>query len=224
MEQLQQKFTALKERFSEQEQIIKNKLNEQEKNSKLLKAFREEANELISRAKTKMENCETLSVDEYVEFKHADSGLKARIEYYEAVGNDLNNEIYLLKESLFILQRNMKAVRSEITEKIATQKLDKFISDNQTLLGELFSLLYYSEKFKPNELSFEEESDLIINHLKQKIGSAIPKNYNIEESLNTSSSLLLDFELKTPIKKHREKFTSTKNKCLNELLTATVGN
>lgn len=224
MEQLQQKFTALKERFSEQEQIIKNKLNEQEKISKLLKAFREEANELISRTKTKMENGETLTVDEYVEFKHADSGLKARIEYYEAVGNDLNNEIYLLKESLFILQRDMKAVRSEITEKIATQKLDKFISDNQTLLGELFSLLYYSEKFKPNELSFEEESDLIINHLKQKIGSAIPKNYNIEESLNTSSSLLLDFELKTPIKKHREKFTSTKNKGLNELLTATVGN
>lgn len=224
MEQLQQNFTALKERFSEQEQIIKNKLNEQEKNSKLLEAFREEANELISRTKIKMENGETLTADEYVELKNADTGLKARIEYHEAVGNDLNNEIYLLKESLFILQQKMNVVRSEITEQIATQKLDKFISDNQTLLGELFSLLYYTGKFKPNEISFEEESDLIINHLKQKIGSAIPQNYNIEESLKTKSPLLLDFKLKTPTAKHREQFSQTENKGLNELLSAMVGN
>ena len=103
--QLKTQFNAVKETFTAQERAVVARIAEQAKNSNILDALRKEMSELLDRTKGKLERGETLTADEYVELKQSDTGLKARIEYYEAVAEDFEKLLYDEKVKLFDIQQ-----------------------------------------------------------------------------------------------------------------------
>lgn len=224
MEQLQEKFNALKAEFSKQEKSVGAKLAEQEKNQNLIEAFKSELESLTKQANVKLESGQTLTADEYVNLKTACSDLSARVEYHIALGNDLTDSIYEEKEKLLSIQRELSVIRSEITAKTAEEKLKQFLEQNTVQLNEIASLLYFSGNFKPNDFDSNTMDENIADYLGKKITSAIDKNYLIDESLQISSQFLTGFILKTPGQKHRERINPEPKHGLEQLFQKMMGN
>ena len=121
--QLKTQFNAVKEAFTTQEKAVVARIAEQAKNSNILDALRKEMSELLDRTKGKLERGETLTADEYVELKQSDTGLKARIEYYEAVAEDFEKLLYDEKVKLFDIQQELISIRGRICYSQASEKI-----------------------------------------------------------------------------------------------------
>ena len=147
--QLKTQFNAVKETFTTQEKAVVARIAEQAKYSNILDALRKEMSELLDRTKGKLERGETLTADEYVELKQSDTGLKARIEYYEAVAEDFEKLLYDEKVKLFDIQQELISIRGRICYSQASEKIKSFFDKNQEELNEIFNLLYFSGDFTP---------------------------------------------------------------------------
>lgn len=220
VEELQAKFDALKGDFHAQETAVEARQKEQTKNANILEALKQELSELLQRTQSKLERGETLTADEYVELKQSDTGLKARIEYYEALAEDLENLVYNERKKLLDIQRKTIVIRSELTEKIAEQKFIDFFKKNGAELQEIFNLFCitgnyggYTKEFD----YFEPTSKAVKDHLRTLLDKVLTSNYNIPEDLSVFSIYLENFEEIRPTLKHKESFNK-KEKGLNALI------
>lgn len=222
MEAQIQEFNTLKNKFHTQEKIVVEKLAEQEKNKQVLSAFKNELNELLQRTKFKIDSGEQLTADEYVELKQTDTGLKARIEYHQAVDEELENLIQVEKGKLFAIQQEMKSIRAVIFNCEAKSKLKSFISENQALFDELFSLLYLSGKLKPNHEMGLDEAETVLLYLKNRITANISRSPTVPAEFSLSSEVLMNFSPKRPTQLLKEEHQPQKTG-FKKLLTNLMG-
>lgn len=215
--QLKTQFNAVKETFTTQEKAVVARIAEQAKYSNILDALRKEMSELLDRTKGKLERGETLTADEYVELKQSDTGLKARIEYYEAVAEDFEKLLYDEKVKLFDIQQELISIRERICYSQASEKIKSFFDKNQEELNEIFNLLYFSGDFTPSLYSDETKDDLIISHLQKTLSKSLSLKVKTPEEMTIYSEHLANFERKTPTQLHLERFQPPKG--LSRLLS-----
>lgn len=211
-EELQAKFDALKGDFHAQETAVEARQKEQTKNANILEALKQELSELLQRTQGKLERGETLTADEYVELKQSDTGLKARIEYYEALAEDLENLAYNERKKLFDIQQQLIEIRSEICDLQASKRIKAFNDKNAKELAEIFALLFLTGKYTapPDAEMTDQEATLL--HLEKAIGDFIYISYRkfMPEKLKLYSPHLNGFQPKRPTQIHLEQFEAQK--------------
>ncbi|UKH19989.1 hypothetical protein [Actinobacillus pleuropneumoniae] len=209
MEQLKQLFSEQKAKFLAQETIVEKAEAEELKNNNLLEAFQNELNELALRTKSKISQGETLTADEYVELKNADSGLKARIEYHKSAAVDLSNNTYQAKSKLLELKNQANLTRQKIVKSEAEKLINEVIEKNKDVLSKIFTLLSFSGDFEETELdrmTDETKSKKILAYMQKSIINAIDENQRIDVELSLYSAKLTGFKEKSPMVIHRESF------------------
>ncbi|TCT13719.1 hypothetical protein EDC51_1115 [Bibersteinia trehalosi] len=200
-----EKFNEQKAKFHEQEKAVIAVQAELDKAKAILEALENERAEFLQNQKAKLTDVSTLSADEYVELKNKDSGLKARIEYYQALIVDLENKRYDTQETLFQTQTELKRERTSIFIKSAEKQFTDLIEETRGKWQEIFTLLRYSGHFKQNPaLSTKTEEQAILEYLSEKVLDAIPTDGTIAEEWKIHSEQLNEFMPKTPAKKHAE--------------------
>lgn len=212
VEELQAKFDTLKGDFHAQETAVEARQKEQTKNANILEALKQELSDLLQRTQSKLEQGETLTADEYVELKQSDTSLKARIEYYEALAEDLENLVYNERKKLFDIQQELIIIRSRICDLQASERIQKFNEKNAQELAEIFALLFLTGKYTapPDSEITDQESTLL--YLEKAIGDFIYISYRkfMPEKLKLSSPHLSEFEPKRPTQIHLEQFEAPK--------------
>lgn len=202
-----EKFNEQKAKFHEQENAVLAVQTELNKAKNILEALENEKAEFVTRQKEKLAEVGTLSADEYVEIKNKNSGLQARIEYYQALIVDLDSKLYDEQEKLSNQQKELKAIREKIVSHNAEELFEQFIQQNKETLGKLYCLLAYSGEFKPDRnLTDETKEQMIIRHLTQRISGHIETNHLLDDELSIYSEQLAGFTAKSPTVLHREKF------------------
>lgn len=214
-----EKFNEQKDKFHEQENAVLAVQTELNKAKNILEALENEKAEFVTRQREKLAEVGTLSADEYVEIKNKNSGLQARIEYYQALIVDLDSKLYDEQEKLSNQQKELKAIREKIVSHNAEELFEQFIQQNKETLGKLYCLLAYSGEFKPNRnLTDETEEQMILRHLTQRISDHIETNHLLDKDFSLYSEQLAGFTAKSPTALHREKFESQKPTGLIELI------
>ncbi|MDD0823095.1 hypothetical protein PTQ27_01225 [Mannheimia sp. AT1] len=200
-----EKFNEQKAKFHEQEKAVLAIQTELDKAKNILEALKNEKAEFVARQKEKLAEVGTLSADEYVELKNKNSGLDARIEYYQAILVDLENKLYDEKEEMFSIQAEAKRIRSHIFIEQAEQLFSEIMEENQAKLAEIWACLEHSGTINPTQYTGNAtQSDLILHHLVEKFKSAMPKEGNISEEYKLYSSTLTGFTPKSPLAKQKE--------------------
>lgn len=212
-------FNQHKAKFHEQEQVIVKVQAEISKNDNILKALKNELNEIISRSKEKMANNQMLSADEYVELKQQDSGLKARIEYYEALAHDLTAKLETEKEVLATLKDKLEHIRRGIFNTKAEEIMQSIFATHQKELSQLYMYLKHSYEFPLNEhLVVLDKQQEILAFICDKMKNHINTDEAIPAEFSLYSVHLANYEAKSPARKHREAHTETAKNGLNHLI------
>lgn len=202
-----EKFNEQKAKFYEQEKAVLATQTELDKARNILEALENEKAEFIARQKEKLAENGTLSADEYVELKNKNSGLEARIEYYQALIVDFKNKLYSEQSLLFKQQGELKQIRSKLLSDKAELLFNQFIQQNEETLAEIYSCLFHTGKFKQDRnLTEKTEEQAIIEHLNQQIARKIKTDLPLNKELHIYSAQLANFIQKTPTELHKEKY------------------
>lgn len=170
------------------------------KNGNILEALRNELDELIKRHKAKLAETGEISADEYVELKQQDAGYKARIEYYSAMQEELEENLYQAQEKLFSIRRQASKPRGEYLFQEANNLFLEVIQNNKEAFDKIFCYLSKSGKFKNENLSLENQ---VLEHLKYMLFNNIDSNKQLESELRLSSEALSNFTPRRPTETHR---------------------
>lgn len=202
-----EKFNEQKAKFHEQEKVVIPVKTELGKAKAILEALENEREEFLKEQKAKLADIGTISADEYVELKSKDSGLKARIEYFQALIVDLENQLYNSQEKLYLIQRELKATRQHIFIQQADKLFNELMVENKEKWQEIFALFSYSGHFKQDRsLTDKTEEQAILEYLSDKFVDRIPTDGKIAEEWQIYSVQLEGFAPKSPIKMHHDKF------------------
>lgn len=206
-----EQFNEQKAKFHEQEEAVLAVQTELNKAKNILEALKNEKAEFVARQKEILADNGTLSADEYVELKNKNSGLEARVEYYQALIVDLENKLYSEQDALLGQQWKLKQIRGKILSNKAEVLFNEFIQQNKDTLAEIYSCLLHTGEFKQNR-NFTEltEEQAIIKYLKQKIAAQIKTDFPLDNELKLYSAQLANFKPKMPTALHKEKFLAPK--------------
>lgn len=204
--ELQTQFDTLKGSFQTQENVVEARYKEQTKNANILEALKQELSELLQRTQGKLERGETLTADEYVELKQSDTGLKARIEYYQALAEDFECLVYNERKKLFDIQQQMNVIRSQIFSQEGVSKLKEFAKNNQEILDEIFTLIYFSNKFSVNANPHLGKEESILTFMQSYITANINRSPKPPVEFSLHSKFLAEFTAKRPTEIHKASF------------------
>lgn len=200
-------FNEQKAKFHEQEKVVNNAKAELNKAEAILEALKNEREQFIHAQKAKLADIGTISADEYVELKNKDSGLQARIEYYQALIVDLENKCYDSQEKLYSIQKQLRQKRKEVFIQQAEKLFTDVMTENREKWQEIFALFSYSGHFKQDRsLTDKTEEQAILEYLSDKFVDRIPTDGKIAEEWQIYSVQLEGFAPKSPIKMHHDKF------------------
>ncbi|KMK50521.1 hypothetical protein RO21_11310 [[Actinobacillus] muris] len=200
-----EKFNQEKAVFQQQEQTIIQIQSQFEQNKRILEALQNEQSEIIQRSKDKLANNQMLSVDEYVELKQTDTGLKARIEYYQALNQDLEYQLADSKQSLIKIQNHLKHIRAAIFKNKAQTLMQALFSENKKALSEIFMYLDGSDEFNPTSYDEITKEQKILRFMGEQFKGYIAKNAPMPDEYRLSSALLSDSDkLATPAQLHKQ--------------------
>lgn len=220
MEQLQEKIKELKAQMTKQEEVVKEALVNKERNNNLLTAFRNEKAELLAKVKEQQAKGETLTADQYVEARNSSTGLKARIEYHEALIFDLEKAVEIEKERLHGLQQEAIIARSEIVQQQAEQKIQTFFKNHKDELEEIFNLFCLTGNYGGYSPlgEYTAAEDAVKEHIGKCLGKVLPEKFVTPEEYIIHSPYLSGFKAKTMSQKHKEKFLQGKAQGIEALI------
>lgn len=202
-EQLKTEFLQKKTDYLAKEKQL-NALDAEKTKAESMKCALElELDEIIAKTKEALSASKILTADEYAELKTADFNVKAKIEYYQAVSEELEEKIYILKESLHDERNKVLLARRLLCSEIFKEKFKLFSEEQQGAINELFSFIRYSD-LKSNPYETRSSEELAINAFK----SHLVKLINTDEELPNEfyfKNLTPNFEPKTPMRRHRER-------------------
>ncbi|UXN37027.1 hypothetical protein N8E87_00550 [Avibacterium paragallinarum] len=206
MENQQHEFQQHKTRYLAEKQALDNLLKEKSKTQNIIAALQQDLIEQANNAENKLEKENFISADDYVALKQAETGIKTRIEYYQAYLEEIDAKIYQQKERLFneyqqILQIREKALFAEFNA-----LFEHFSTEQKDTLNRLYLLLKYSGKVTAN--SFDDSYKGTLEYaVKERLLHKIECGINSEIPLDNEWELPLFVnrdELKTLAQKEKE--------------------
>lgn len=206
-----EKFNEQKAKFHEQEKVVNNAKAELNKAEAILDALKNEREQFISRQKAKLADIGTISADEYVELKNKDSGLQARIEYYQALIVDLEKLVEQEQEKLYSMQTELKHIRGIILKNSAEELFNSLLQENKDKFSLLYTYLANTGEFEFNpHVSEKTKEEQVLHYMSEKILKNIAKDKPLDDELNIKSDALANFVHKTPAQQHKAKFNTEK--------------
>ncbi|MFU2060103.1 hypothetical protein ACLSZY_10900, partial [Avibacterium volantium] len=181
MEKPKTEFQQHKTKYLAEKQALDNLLKEKSKTQNIIAALQQDLIEQANNAENKLEKENFISADDYVALKQAETGIKTRIEYYQAYLEEIDAKIYQQKEHLFneyqqILQMREKSLLAEFNA-----LFENFLNEQKDTLTRLYSLLKYSGVAQPNPLDDSYKGTLeyavkqmLLNKIEKGINSEIP--------------------------------------------------
>lgn len=204
-----EKFNELKTKFNEQEQKVIKAQSDLAKNENILSALQNELSEIIQRQKTKLEETGELSADEYVELKQQDAGYKARIEYYQALNSELEERLYQAQENLYLIHQQLNEEWGKYLYHQANVMLEALFNEKQAELAQIYGYLAQSKRIEPSSLTGETQEQAVMRYLMEQFEKRIPTDSKLDDELNISTQLLVDFSPKTPAERHKQSLDKT---------------
>lgn len=206
-----EKFNEQKAKFHEQEKVVNNAKAELNKAEAILEALKNEREQFISRQKAKLADIGTISADEYVELKNKDSGLQARIEYYQALIVDLEKQLEQEQEKLYSMQTELKRIRGAILKNNSDELFNSLLQENKEKFSLLYTYLANSGEFEFNPyVSEKTKEEQVLHYISEKILKNIAKDKPLDDELNIKSDALANFVHKTPAQQHKAKLNTEK--------------
>lgn len=220
LEQLQTTFQQQRKGYLNREKEVLELTAEKQQTESTLSAFKNELAELIANAQTKLTAAESLTADDYVALKNADSGLKARIEYYQALSEEIDIKLDTLNAQLFKEREALLILRNDIFYTMASERLNTLIENNKEQFDEVYRLLTLSGSIQPNALKdgYQSTREYAV---KQYIGEQIGRAINPEIADPNGYELPVftgDFKPKSPMRLHAESYETSKISGLRKLI------
>lgn len=204
-------FNEQKAKFHEQEKVVNNAKAELNKAEAILDALKNEREQFIHAQKAKLADIGTISADEYVELKNKDSGLQARIEYYQALIVDLEKLVEQEQEKLYSMQTELKRIRGVILKNNADELFNSLLQENKEKFSLLYTYLANSGEFEFNpHVSEKTKEEQVLHYISEKILKNIAKDKPLDDELNIKSDALANFVHKTPAQQHKASFNTEK--------------
>lgn len=158
-----------------------------------MNALQYELQQNKAKSKEHLTAVNTLSLDEYLTLKQEDTGFKARIDYYTAVLEDLDEKYYQIKVELYKERTQLYQLRAEIFKQLINPLCDEIIEKIKPEMSDLYTYLALSGDKEP------------VNTIKLKIAQAIDTDKPIDEFYKFRN-LTGSFEPKRPTQLHAESF------------------
>ncbi len=219
MEQLQpqiDQFKTEKNEYLALKTQLDELIKEKEKTLNIIEALKNEIAQNAQDAKASLD-MKDLSVDDYINIKQTDTGLKARIDYYSALYEEFDIKIYNKKEELYSKCNKLIKLRENIFHQKANFLIDEFISQNKDKLNEIFTSVYLSGVAIHN-YSYKEKtnSEYVLDYINRII------NKNINTNLNADKLFFFNYfinksEIMTPAQRHKAMYDN-KSKGFKNLL------
>ncbi|WP_439287091.1 hypothetical protein [Lonepinella sp. BR2357] len=193
IEQLKAEFQQKKADYLAKESKLKGLESEKAKAEEMKAALENELQEIANKTQTAINADKFLTADQYAEMKSADFNLKAKIDYYQALIEELDERLYVLKAELFRERYDILPYRKDIFLIEVKPLIEQFKKNNADLLSDIYTLLInggYSQNSTIQEINDIVES--IINTDK-----AINSEYEVD-------NLIGDFRPQ-PTLRHQQK-------------------
>lgn len=101
LNQLKAEFEQKKAEYLAKETQLKELEAKKTQSENMKSALENELQEIVEKTKSALNAAKVLSADEYTELKTADFNVKTKIEYYQALIEEQEEQIYQFKEALF---------------------------------------------------------------------------------------------------------------------------
>lgn len=132
MTQIEQRKTAFQQQkagYLALEKELNELQAEKRQAENILAALENELNDSLQRAKDKLNLLNSLSADDYVELKNKDTGLTARIEYYQALIEEIDTKLYDKKAQIYQERERLFYIRGAVFSSLADESLNKLIEN-----------------------------------------------------------------------------------------------
>lgn len=207
-----EEFESKKQQYLSEKHVLDNLIKEKEKIKNIIQALKQEFTEQANKAKAKIGQSSFLSADEYVALKQEETGIKTRIEYYNAYLEELEAKIYQQKEVLYSYLSQATESRKALFFTEFKALLNTFSEVEKETLNKLYFFIKYSGKVTANNLIDGYKGSLEYAS-KKYLATHILDLLNDEIVLDDKFSLPIfvhSSELKTSAQKHLEQFNTKK--------------
>ena len=209
--QIQEKMTALLEQFNNQKEtliMIDRELAalhmQQAKNNATIAAVKSEYEQEAAAIKVKFEQSHELALDDYTLIQKAKAELKARLDFFTATGEELEEKIYQKSEQVFTAKAQLLETRKHLIFSYGEALANEFIQQHIEQITLFRSLAEKDGKDVFNEMLIKKLSGF---------DNSLPDEFKLP-TLN----LQQDWKPKTPTQKHVDSFKPQADKGFKRLL------
>ncbi|MBN6075908.1 hypothetical protein HYE60_11800 [Aggregatibacter actinomycetemcomitans] len=219
--EMQEKLTALLGEFDTQKAALislnselKELEGKQVKNNATLSAVKGEFESELAGIKAKFEQSHELTIDDYTETQKLKAEFKSRIEFFNAIDEELEEKIYLKREQIFTAHKRLDEMRKQLFMFYGEALIDEFIQQHQEQI-KLFKTLIvtyadYNEKTgKKDESKFNK----LLTEKLAKFDIEVPAEFTLPVP-----ALPTDWKPKSPMQKHTDGFLPQQEKGFKRLL------
>jgi len=205
-EQLKAEFLQKKADYLAQRTDLDALRKEKTKAEEMKTALKEELRDLLLKTKGNV-SARTISADEYAELKTGETSIKAKIDYFQALSEEQDKEIYALSERLEIDFKALEKSQRAYLVSLGYSKLHALIADNSAELNEILTVLLYGGEYKKLQPAYgeveESNKELIFNIIKAEMMKKIDV---IALDNELTFSKYHSFKQLTPIQRHAQSF------------------
>ena len=221
--QTQEKMTALLEQFNNQKEtliMIDRELAalcmQQAKNNATIAAVKSEYEQEAATIKAKFEQGHELALDDYTLIQKAKAELKARLDFFTATGEELEEKIYQKSEQVFTAKAQLLATRKHLIFSYGEALANEFIKQHIEQITLFRSLIVNGIEYDP--ITEKDGKDVFNEMLIKKLSgfdNSLPDEFKLP-MLN----LQQDWKPKTPTQKHSDSFKPHSDKGFKRLLNS----
>ncbi len=219
--QIQEKMTALLEQFNNQKEMlimIDRELAalhmQQAKNTATIAAVKSEYEQEAAAIKVKFEQSHELALDDYTLIQRAKAELKARLDFFTATGEELEEKIYQKSEQVFTAKAQLLTTRKHLIFSYGEALANEFIQQHIEQITLFRSLIVNGIEYDPIT---EKDGKDVFNEMLIKKLSGFDNSLPDEFKLPTLN-LQQDWKPKTPTQKHVDSFKPQSDKGFKRLL------
>ncbi len=219
--EMQKKLTALLDEFNSQKTALitlngelKELEGKQIKNNAILSAIEGEFESELAGIKAKFEQAQELTIDDYTETQKLKAELKSRIDFFNAVNEELEEKIYLKREQIFTAHKCLHEMRKQLFMFYGETLIDEFIQQHQEQIKLFKTLIVTYAGY--NEKTGKEDEGKFNELLKEKLAIfdiEIPSEFTLP-----ALALPTDWKPKSPMQKHTDSFLPLQEKGFKRLL------
>lgn len=201
-------FQNQKAQYLAEKKALDSLIEERTKTLNIIEALKNEIKQNTENARLNLDAKRAFSVDDFIEFKQANTELNARSEYYLALIEELDIKIYNKKEEIYFQRIKLNELRGNIFKQQTEILLTEFISQNKDKLTEIYQKIIFGNIVEGNSFIDGYKGSLEYaakEYISNKILSGIQNHLPINDIYSLPTFVKKD-EIKTPTQKHKESF------------------